>query len=653
MKMLMLLLSFLTVSAFAAEIKSVDYSCGAKDCSLSFQFASAKNLPDFFQKYDAKKQTLVVGFSDTRVFSGEVSLPVSTSAEGIRSVRVFTDNSFKVPLLQFEFAVGSAIRSDKNPVSLSKGKIFVISLPKTKEASWSLKKLAAQAKKDSVNLNAEKAKLSEKDKKQKADSLKQVKSDSVAAAKKAKADSVKQAKEAALKVQKAKQDSLAAAKKAKADSAKQAKEAALKAQKAKQDSLAAAKKAKADSAKQAKEAALKAQKAKQDSIAAAKKAKADSIKQARLDSIQEVKELANKKVVSALIEGVREMTSIQGEGIEQFRITTQEEIQLSMVKGPDKSSIVYVSVPGPKKTPLFNVTASNIVKSVTWVSSGLRIQLQKNVHPMILVYKGSLIFQISSASKVDGFVCYQAKPEGVYVRKWVNPSQKTESFAEFSKEMDTEKKKIVSVAQSFGLRPVSRNLIVVAESAPFLATPEENAQILETLEFGARLEDIELNGLYHKVRLGSKVGYINRRAVSFPDELSAVQSERLKQMAMEQGGTLDSNSVRFDHPIEERVSYSSFGRRDPFVEIKGLMEEGINIDQVELVGIIWESDVPMAILVDAKNPNVSYTVKEGDRILNGKVLKITQTDVLFLLQEFGVSRRYSMSLPDQYGSNAK
>ena len=595
MKMLMLLLSFLTVSAFAAEIKSVDYSCGAKDCSLSFQFASAKNLPDFFQKYDAKKQTLVVGFSDTRVFSGEVSLPVSTSAEGIRSVRVFTDNSFKVPLLQFEFAVGSAIRSDKNPVSLSKGKIFVISLPKTKEASWSLKKLAAQAKKDSVNLNAEKAKLSEKDKKQKADSLKQVKSDSVAAAKKAKADS----------------------------------------------------------AKQAKEAALKAQKAKQDSIAAAKKAKADSIKQARLDSIQEVKELANKKVVSALIEGVREMTSIQGEGIEQFRITTQEEIQLSMVKGPDKFSIVYVSVPGPKKTPLFNVTASNIVKSVTWVSSGLRIQLQKNVHPMILVYKGSLIFQISSASKLAGFVCYQAKPEGVYVRKWVNPSQKTESFAEFSKEMDTEKKKIVSVAQSFGLRPVSRNLIVVAESAPFLATPEENAQILETLEFGARLEDIELNGLYHKVRLGSKVGYINRRAVSFPDELSAVQSERLKQMAMEQGGTLDSNSVRFDHPIEERVSYSSFGRRDPFVEIKGLMEEGINIDQVELVGIIWESDVPMAILVDAKNPNVSYTVKEGDRILNGKVLKITQTDVLFLLQEFGVSRRYSMSLPDQYGSNAK
>jgi Tfp pilus assembly protein PilP len=83
--------------------------------------------------------------------------------------------------------------------------------------------------------------------------------------------------------------------------------------------------------------------------------------------------------------------------------------------------------------------------------------------------------------------------------------------------------------------------------------------------------------------------------------------------------------------------------------VDGLVEEGINIDQVELVGIIWESDVPVAILVESKNPSISYTVKEGDKILNGKVLKITQTDVLFLIQEFGVSRRYSMGLPDKLG----
>ena len=601
MRKLLLLLSLLSVWAFSAEIKNVDYSCGSKDCSLKFQFASAKNLPNFFQKYDAGKHQLTIGFSDTKLVSGDASYVVDAKSKGLRSVRIFTDASFKVPLLNFEFDVGPDIHNDKNPVSLSKGKYFVISFPKTKSASWSLKKAVA-----------ENAKASE------------VKS---VAAKKAKADSLKAAKLKAEAEKKAKSDSIAAAKKAKADSLKTAKLKAEAEKKAKSDSIAAAKKAKADS------------------IAAAK--------QARLDSIREEKEQSKKKVVSALIEGIQEMTGIQSHGIEQFRIDTDSDIELSMVQNREKSSIIHVNVPGPKKTPMFNVSTSNIVKSVTWMSSGLRIQLQKNVQPLILVYKGSLILQISHMAKAPGFVCYMAKPSGVYVRKWTNPSAVTESFADFSKNMDQDKKKLVTVSQSFGLRPVARNLIVVAEATPFLTKPSENAQELETLEFGVRLEDIELDGLYHKVRLGSKIGYVNRRAVSFPDELSAVQSERLKQIALEKGGTLDSNAVHFDRPIEERISYSSFGRRDPFIEIKGLMEEGINIDQVELVGIIWESEVPIAILAETKNPSVSYAVKEGDRILNGKVLKITQTDVLFLLQEFGVSRRYSMSLPDKYGRDAK
>ena len=641
MKKLLLLLSLSSVFALAAEIKNVDYSCGAKDCSLKFQFSSAKQLPNFFQKFDASTHKLTIGFSDTKFALGEDFYALDSDSKGIRDVRVYTDASFKVPLLNFEFTVGPDIHSEKNPVSLSKGKNFVISLPKVKSSAWSLQKVAA--KKAAV------------DKKSKADSVKafQAKSaaekkaieDSIAQVKKAKADSLKAAKAKAEADKKAKADSIAQAKKAKADSLKAAKAKAEADKKAKADSIAQAKKAKADSLKAAKAKAEADKKAKADSIAAAK--------QARLDSIREEKEQAQKKVVSALIEGIQGMTGIQGNGIEQFRIDTDADIDLSMVQNREKSSIILVAVPGPKKTPMFNVSTSNIVKSVTWMSTGLRIQLQKNVQPMILVYKGTLILQISHKSKAPGFICYMAKPEGVFVRQWRNPASSAESFADFSKNMDSDKKQLVTVSQSFGLRPVARNLIVVAEMTPFLASPSEKAQELESLEFGTHLEDIELDGLYHKVRLGSKVGYVNRRSVSFPDELSAVQSERLKQIAIEKGGTLDSNAVRFDHPIEERVSYSSFGRRDPFVEIKGLMEDGINIDQVELVGIIWESEEPLAILAETKNPSVSYAVKEGDRILNGKVLKITQTDVLFLLQEFGVSRRYSMSLPDKYGRDAK
>ena len=560
----MLLLSLSSVFAFAAEIKDVAYSCGAKECSLRFQFASAKNLPNFFQKYDAATHKLTIGFSNTKTSLLGNSFELGDSS-GLRTVRVLTDVSFKVPLLKFEFLVGESVQSDRNPVSLSNQKNFVIALPKVKAKPWSLQKLATE----------------------KGSQEKQLKNDSLAALKKARADSVQRAKSQAAESKKRMADSLAALKKAKAD------------------------------------------------------------------SIREWKEQSNKKVVSALLDGIRSMTGIQGGGFEQFRIVTDSPIELSNVKGPDKSSILYVSVAGPKKTPLFNISTGHIVKSVTWMSSGLRIQLHPNVHPAVFIYKGSLILQVSQPTFTKGFVCYMAKPEGVYVRKWTEPSRSVESFDEFSKGMDAEKKKIVSVAQSFGLRRVARNLIVVSETTPLLASPSEKAKELDMLNFGVRLEDLDLNGLYYKVRLGSKVGYVNRRAVSFPDELSAVQSERLKQLALEQGGTLDTNAVHFDHPIEERVSYSSFGRRDPFIEVKGLMEEGINIDQVELVGIIWESEVPLAILADSKNPEISYTVKEGDRILNGKVLKITQTDVLFLLQEFGVSRRYSMSLPDLYGSKAK
>ena len=589
----MLLLSLSSVFAFAAEIKDVAYSCGAKECSLRFQFASAKNLPNFFQKYDAATHKLTIGFSNTKTSLLGNSFELGDSS-GLRTVRVFTDVSFKVPLLKFEFLVGESVQSDRNPVSLSNQKNFVIALPKVKAKPWSLQKLAAE----------------------KGTQEKQLKNDSLAALKKARADSVQRAKSQAAESKKRMADSLAALKKARADSVQRAKSQAAESKKRMADSLAALKKAKAD-------------------------------------SIREWKEQSNKKVVSALLEGIRSMTGIQGGGFEQFRIVTDSPIELSNVKGPDKSSILYVSVAGPKKTPLFNISTGHIVKSVTWMSSGLRIQLHPNVHPAVFIYKGSLILQVSQPTFTKGFVCYMAKPEGVYVRKWTEPSMSVESFDEFSKGMDAEKKKIVSVAQSFGLRRVARNLIVVSETTPLLASPSEKAEELDMLNFGVRLEDLDLNGLYYKVRLGSKVGYVNRRAVSFPDELSAVQSERLKQLALEQGGTLDTNAVHFDHPIEERVSYSSFGRRDPFIEVKGLMEEGINIDQVELVGIIWESEVPLAILADSKNPEISYTVKEGDRILNGKVLKITQTDVLFLLQEFGVSRRYSMSLPDLYGSKAK
>ena len=91
--------------------------------------------------------------------------------------------------------------------------------------------------------------------------------------------------------------------------------------------------------------------------------------------------------------------------------------------------------------------------------------------------------------------------------------------------------------------------------------------------------------------------------------------------------------------------YSSFGRRDPFIPFEEPEVDGLSIDEVQLVGIIWDSETPLAIFEDVRLKGISYTLREGDEVVNGNVYKISKNEVVFLLTEFGVSRKYTMVLP--------
>ncbi len=380
-----------------------------------------------------------------------------------------------------------------------------------------------------------------------------------------------------------------------------------------------------------------------------KKRKAAEKKTAGKATVVETKNVAESKPVSALIDGVQEMIALSSFGLEQFQLVTDDKIILTNV-GPLNKQVITIGLAGPSKSPVFKISRSSIVKSIYWSSFGLNLELQPGIEPSVLVRNGILILQKPSDKKIEGMWYWHAKPTGIHERQWISTKSTSSSFDSFAKRLEPESKKIVSVAQTFYLRPTARELIVVSEETELYAAASEKSQVLQRVVFGERLVSLENTGLFQKVQYNNKTGFVYKRAVSFRDELSSIQLERLKQMAFEKGENLDSIASRFEKITEDRVTYSSFGRRDPFVEIKGLVEEGINIDQVELVGIIWETEEPMAILAESKNPSISYTVKEGDKILNGKVLKITSTDVLFLIQEFGVSRRYSMGLPDKYGS---
>ena len=641
MKILLLLLAF-TAFASAAQIKDVRFDCSAKGCQVVFAFASDKNLPTFFQKYDAASKKLTVGFSETTFALGEGDYDIDANSKFVKSMKVFKDAYKGTAFLKIEMAVGASIASDKNEIALDKSN-FLIKLKNKGGKSWTLSKLFAERKKAAEKQAALDKKAAAK---------------AALEEKKRLAEEKKAADKHALEEKKAAEKQAALDKKAAAKAAAEEKKAAEKAAAEEKKRLAAEKKEAERRALEEKKAAEKAALEEKKRLAEEKKAAEKAAREAEKLMAEQQKQIDKAILeggaISALLPKLKEMTVLIGSGMEQFRLVAEEPIEIQNVSTIDKNYTLTIGLAGPQKSPIFRIGAGSLVKSVTWGANGLKVQLKGAVQPVILVQDGVLVLQIAEKGiNRDGFVFWSAQPKGIFVRDWMKAVDEKPNFDAFVKNLDKGSKKIISGSQTFHLRPVVRELIVVADETEFYAAPNENSQVMQRLVFGDRLVSLDMKGLYRKVQYGNRVGYVDRRAVGFFDELSSVQEERLKQVDKERGTNLTTNTAQIgsqlDGLYEDRVTYSSFGRRDPFVEVDGLVEEGINIDQVELVGIIWESDVPVAILVESKNPSISYTVKEGDKILNGKVLKITQTDVLFLIQEFGVSRRYSMGLPDKLG----
>ena len=687
--MSLLLLMAVATASYAAQIKDVRFACDANGCQTVFAFSSDKDLPTFYQKYDASAKKLTVGFSGTSFALGEGDFDVDADSKFIKSVRVVKDTYKGSAFLKFEMTVGASISTDKNEIGLDKSN-FLIKFKNKGGKSWTLSKLFADRKKQADKLSLEEKKAAEKkaleDKKaaEKAalEEKKRLAEEKKAAEKKALeekkaaqkaaleekkrlAEEKKAAEKKALEEKKAAQKAAAEEKKRLAEEKKAAEKKALEEKKAAQKAALEEKKRLAEEKKAAEKKALEEKKAAEKAALEEKKRLAEEKKAAEKAAREQEKLLAEQQKlldkaineggkISALLPNLKEMSVLIGSGMEQFRLVADSPIDIRNVSSPDKNNVITVGLAGPQKSPLFRIGSGSLVKSVTWGANGVKIQLKSAVKPVMLVQDGVLVLQVAeSAINKDGLISWCARPDGIYIRDWMKASEEKPDFDVFVKRLEKDSKKIISGSQTFHLRPVLRELIVVADEIEFYAAPNENSQVLQRLVFGDRLISLDLTGLFRKVQYGNRVGYVNRRSVGFYDELTSVQAERLKQVDLDRGTNLTTNmgsvTSQLEGLYEDKVTYSSFGRRDPFVEVKGLVEEGININQVELVGIIWEADVPMAILVDSKNPSISYTLKEDDKILNGKVLKITQTDVLFLIQEFGVSRRYTMGLPDKFG----
>ena len=96
-----------------------------------------------------------------------------------------------------------------------------------------------------------------------------------------------------------------------------------------------------------------------------------------------------------------------------------------------------------------------------------------------------------------------------------------------------------------------------------------------------------------------------------------------------------------------RAFYSDRGNPDPFSPLltgsEG-QETKLNVDLAELSGIIWVKDKYLAIV---KEGNRGFVLKEGDLVVGGKVLNVTDSSISFLLRKFGEQTKVTLSLKKQ------
>lgn len=215
----------------------------------------------------------------------------------------------------------------------------------------------------------------------------------------------------------------------------------------------------------------------------------------------------------------------------------------------------------------------------------------------------------------------------------------------------------------------ARKVVVSNEKVLLYVEPDPKSMVVRTLNPGDTLFSAYKQGEWYVVDNLGREAYVSAADVRRLEEITAQEEELLRRLVQRQMTNLATSTDKVPlREVEVGASssdttaeadtlhtpsragkqyyrYSSFGRRDPFVPFEEPEIEGISIDEVQLVGIIWDAETPLAILEDVRVKGVSYTLREGDEVLNGHVYKISRDEVVFLLTEFGVSRKYSMPLP--------
>ncbi|HOK23127.1 MAG TPA: AMIN domain-containing protein [Candidatus Hydrothermia bacterium] len=136
--------------------------------------------------------------------------------------------------------------------------------------------------------------------------------------------------------------------------------------------------------------------------------------------------------------------------------------------------------------------------------------------------------------------------------------------------------------------------------------------------------------------------------------VGGISGESYRSETEEPTGTRSAPSKASEKPKEstykldvgEKYFYSSRGKKDPFEpEVIEGEEELLNVSEAKLLGIIRSEEGNVALLQDRRG--VGYVLKEGDKVRNGRVVRIESDRVVFATVDFGFTRRIELKLEEK------
>jgi len=333
---------------------------------------------------------------------------------------------------------------------------------------------------------------------------------------------------------------------------------------------------------------------------------------------------------------------------EELLIVLDSEFPKNFTPELTDSTVALSIKDSPEHSSVFRTVNCTFAKGLAWSEGKLTVYLSQGKKPTVMIMKNRvLLLHETNPGKLESWL---ALPTEVKKLNYFLPSYEALASgpADFASRLNKKQETGIPLSQAIKVKRSDASYVVAEDIVSLFPGPSEGKP-LEALEFGYRLKVLEKHPPFYKVRFQNREGYVYQRDIIQETELTTSQKDKLQRLKRESPGGVDSIAAKFGWKDGDKIIYTSYGFRDPFVEVKSSSGDGINIDNLTLAGIIYENERPMALLSDNKIMGRSYTLFEGDTVKNGKILKISKNSVMFLLQEYGVSRRYTISLPDRHG----